>query len=241
MNCPKCNKYILDNLTVCPHCGETLRINIMIDDDYVFNEVVPEGPEPKSRSKIVLIVIIALIVCIGGIAVWVLTHQNRSSTPVYSPTETTLAETAVPTQEATPEPTEAPTTIPPTTVAPTTVAPTTQPPQTTAAPTPEQRLENYARTSGMVDMLKQAADERTKISVKGEENALRARYRVDLDSTAGENAAYFELLPNTYNDLCARMDRMVYDMNQQSDISNAVLEVYVFDSNGRQVYANTVD
>ncbi len=30
-------------------------------------------------------------------------------------------------------------------------------------------------------------------------------------------------------------------MNQQDGISNAVLEIYVFDNSGRQVYGNTVD
>jgi len=238
MNCPKCNKYILDNLTSCPHCGETLRINIMIDDDFVFNEVVPEEPEPKSKYKIVLIVIIALILCIGGVAAWVLTHQSPSTTPVYKPTEATQTEAAA-TQADTAVVTQAQTA--PATAAPTTVAPATQAPQTTAAISPEQRLEEYARTSGMLDMLKKAADEHTTISVKGEENALRARYRVDLDSSLGENTEYFELLPNTYNDLCSQMDRMIYDMNRQSDINNAVLEVYVFDSNDKQVYSRTVD
>ena len=233
MNCPKCKRYILDNLTTCPHCGETLRINIMIDDDFVFNEATPEGPEPRSISRIILIVIVVLILGIGGVAVWVLTHQNPgSTTPVYTPTEATQEVTEVPTQAVT----EAPTTVPPTTV-----PPTTQAPQTTAALSQQERLEEYARTSGMVDMLRQAADEHTTLSVKGEENALRARYRVDLDYTASENTEYFQLLPNTYNDLCARMDKMVYDMNQQSDINNAVLEVYVFDSNGIQVFARTVD
>ena len=207
MNCPKCHQHVDDDLSFCTHCGEPVKSGLNIDADLVFSEKEAPPTDQRNGAKIVLIIIAVLIVCVGAVAVFVVMRQN-DHVPTIAPPETFVPET----------------TIPETTVQP-----------TTAAPTMEDMLEDYARSSGMVEILRQAADANTTISVKGEENALRARYRVNLDSTAGENNEYFD------DALCAQLDGTVYDMNQQDGISNAVLEIYVFDNSGRQVYGNTVD
>lgn len=243
MNCPKCSKHVEDNLSFCPYCGERVRSGSshIAGVDYVYDETRVHRHHrrrKKKGSKIILIVIAALIVGIGAISFWVLNRRNNSSASSAA-TSDSAADNRVIVRSPEMPSLAPPVYVPPTTVPATTVPPTTKAPETTAAP--GGRMEEYARSSGMIDLLKDAVDEHTTISVTGEENALRARYRVDLDSAAGENAEYFELLPSTYDDLCARIDKMVYDMNQQSDISNAVLEIYVFDSNGTQVYSNTVD
>ncbi|MBQ3987466.1 MAG: zinc-ribbon domain-containing protein [Ruminococcus sp.] len=42
MNCPKCNKNIDGNYTFCPHCGETLGPDVILDRDFLFEETETE-------------------------------------------------------------------------------------------------------------------------------------------------------------------------------------------------------
>lgn len=241
MNCPKCHQYVDDNLSFCTHCGEPVQSGLKIDDDLVFSEKEAPPVDRGHGSKIVLIVIAVLIVCVGAVAFFLIIRQNNQQTSAPAQTVTSQGTTAVTegtteTDSAKLNQNEVPTIAPPETIVPETKAP-----QTTAAPAFEDALETYARSSGMMEILKQAADAHTTLSVKGEENALRARYRVNLDSSADENSEYFEMLPDTYDNLCAQLDKNVYDMNRQDGIRNAVVEIYVFDSSGKQVYGNTVD
>lgn len=247
MNCPKCHQHVDDDLSFCTHCGEPVKSGLNIDADLVFSEKEAPPTDQRNGAKIVLIIIAVLIVCVGAVAVFVVMRQNDHTSSAQAQTTTTQETSGAATGAATEsgnadiKTIEVPTIAPPETFVPETTIPETTVQPTTAAPTLEARLEDYARSSGMVEILRQAADANTTISVKGEENALRARYRVNLDSTAGENNEYFETLPDAYDALCAQLDGTVYDMNQQDGISNAVLEIYVFDNSGRQVYRNTVD
>lgn len=157
MNCPKCNKNIDGNYTFCPHCGESLGPEMILDKDFMFEETeTVTAPRQmrrfgrKNGSKIYLIANGVLIACIGAIALWVLTHQSKILTPLYTSPEATQA-TVTPAMQAaaaveatkaarsTTAPTTmaastAPVTTAPTTTVPVTTTPATTSPATTAAP-----------------------------------------------------------------------------------------------------------
>ncbi len=163
MNCPKCNKNIDGNYTFCPHCGETLGPDVILDRDFLFEETETETVASqrnnhhfrrKNGSKIYLIANGVLIACIGAIAFWVLTHQSKILTPLYTSSPEATQTTVTPAMQAaaaveatkatssrsTTAPTTiavstAPVTTAPTTTVPVTTTPVTTSPATTAAAT----------------------------------------------------------------------------------------------------------
>ena len=109
MNCPKCNKNIDGNYTFCPHCGETLGPDVILDRDFLFEETETETVASqrnkhhfrrKNGSKIYLIANGVLIACIGAIAFWVLTHQSKILTPLYTSSPEATQTTVTPAMQA---------------------------------------------------------------------------------------------------------------------------------------------
>lgn len=165
MNCPKCNKYIEDNLTVCPYCRNRLTDALIVDTDFVIGEIeapreqvqrpdtnaeeemvlgVSEKDMPREKKqipKIYLFVNAALIVCVGVVAFWMATHQSNNMTALYTPTDATQPTinaavlAEIPTTEAATDAAGTPRAGLPNAGAPTTVPATTRPQASTAAST----------------------------------------------------------------------------------------------------------
>lgn len=252
MNCPYCHRPIPDGQTKCENCGRSIVRDPRVTGEHVYpRQKLPRKPLTiKQKERLVIIVLAALCVIAAIVALIVLLNSNKK--PSSSAVTTTVAVT---TQAPTLAPTTAPPTTPPATTAPVTTAPATTAPETTAAATTvpvtseattapltsEQLLMDYAKKSGMLKTLQDAADDKTKVEVKAERNQLFADYVIDADATDRTQEEYFSTVKANFESLKAQLDRPVYDMKTESGVENAVLQITVVDRNRAEVFSAVIN
>lgn len=255
MLCPKCNAPINEGQTFCENCGEPLPEPQEIDDEIVFanNYDVVYRQIPW---RLILPIAAAVLIIVAAIIVYFVINQaDKSTTKPYVPG--TLIETTVPvatvkprkttepttTQSVTTESptTEQPTTVPPTAAPPVTTPPVTNPPTTIDTRTDNEKVQEYAQKSGIIDALKSTADENMTVNVTVEQCIVIASYKVNADCTDEGYTEYFKQLTTYYDTLCTNLDRAVYEMRTNTGVSNATLHIVAVDRNGVQFYSRIVD
>ena len=177
MLCPKCNAPIKEGQTVCENCGEPLPEVPDYDDEIVFSNNY-DMVYRHIPWRLILPIAAVLLIIAAIIIYFVINQAGKSTTQPYIPgtlteattmpatvkrTKTTVAETTEPT--TVPPTTVAPTTIPPVTIAPVTVPPVTTPPTTTDPRTDNEKVQEYAQKSGMIDAIKSTGDENMTVTL----------------------------------------------------------------------------
>ncbi len=254
MLCPKCNAPIREGQTVCENCGEPLPEVPDYDDEIVFSNNY-DMVYRHIPWRLILPIAAAVLLIIAAIIIYFVINQaGKSTTQPYIPgtlteattmpatvkrPKTTVAETTEPTTA--PPTTVAPTTIPPVTIAPVTAPPVTTPPTTTDPRTDNEKVQEYAQKSGMIDAIKSTADENMTVTVTVEQCIVVASYKVNADYTDEGYKDYFDQLTTYYDTLCTNLDRAIYEMRTNTGVSNATLHVVAVDRNGVQFYSRIVD
>ena len=254
MHCPKCNAPIEEGQIICENCGEPLSDRSEYDDEIVFSNNYDIGYRRIPWRWILPISAAVLIIVTAIIVFFVINRGAKSTTAPYIPgtytepmTVPVVVNSSTPQQTTTvpettqPATTAPPTTAPPTTVQPQTAAPVTVPPTTIDTRTDNEKVQEYAQKSGLIDALKSTADENMTVEVTVEQCIVVASYKVNADSTDEGYKDYFTQLIAYYDTLCLNLDRAVYEMRSNTGVSNATLHVVAVDRNGVQFYSRIVD
>ena len=249
MRCPRCHSQVRKGHRKCPNCGVSFQSTVLVDSDFVFKgeEVLPS--EENKKNKMTLIVLIAVLLLCLAVAGFFMLKQRKPKTTKSNAgavTTTMMDESEPPSTVAgftqnqaavsgASESASAAVTEPPTTVEPTTIEPTTLP--LSAA----EKLAAYARTSELVEELKSYGDNHVRLTVTAERNLLIAHYKVDVSAADDNQMEYFTVLNESFSKLSGNMDRMVYDMRQESGVTDAALQILVTDSRNVTIYQYLVD
>lgn len=236
MKCPYCKRNVKEGRSVCPRCGSRLsQENLpqgILDGDFVYLENDSKNKRVHIIRNIIIIVLLALI--LGGGAFFGYRFLKSQSGKTEKPKETTGV--TLPTVELTSAPAAA---LPETTGE--TVPQTTEEEDNAEEKTDEEMLDEYAQNSGLKKTLTDAVENDIRVSVTTAENAVIARYQSSEYFSDDSQSEYFSDLIKELNTLCARLDREVFDMKNNSGVPGAVLEIFGVDCNGVEFYSGLVD
>lgn len=236
MKCPYCKRNVKEDCSVCPRCGSRLsQENLpqgILDGDFVYLE----NDSKNKRIHIIrnIIIIVLLLLFLGGGVFFGYNFLKGQRGKTEKPQETTSTTLPFTMPAAAPA-----TTVPETTAAP--VEQTTEPEENAEDKTDEEKLEEYANKSGLVKTLTDAGGSEMQANVTVSENAVVARYRVSEDSSDDSQEEYFSDIEKELNSICARLDREVFEMRNNSGVPGAVLEIIGVDSKGVEFYSGLVD
>lgn len=234
MKCPKCNHTVSEGQTVCEHCGEPIVTEESEGDlGFVYSRRSSKRKKSdKYKRNLVIIVVAALVlfaVVIGVIGVRRFRNKKEPTLPAYLTSAPITSE---------PETTVRPTSAPKAVITETTVPPTTEPDHSAEY---EEKLGAYIRKTGLYNTMSSAVDGNTELSLAVERNMIMATYRVHADVNNGEDEEYIRTRAADFEEVCAQLDRYVYDMKNESGVPTAVLQVTAFDEKSNIIFSKYID